>query len=39
MKEMDFFMQEFRMWSRQLDKLFMIGVAAGYAVRRLQGGK
>jgi hypothetical protein len=31
LKEVDFFMQEFGTWSRQLDKLLVTGAAAGYA--------
>jgi hypothetical protein len=31
LKEMDFFMQEFGTWNRQLNKLLVTGAAAGYA--------
>ncbi len=30
LEKMDFFMQEFRTWSRQLDKLLVTGAAAGF---------
>jgi hemerythrin superfamily protein len=33
MEELDFFMQEFEVWSQQLDELLVTGAAAGYAGR------
>jgi hypothetical protein len=30
-EELDFFIHEFRMWSRQLDKLLVMGETSGFA--------